>query len=191
MAVKFTKGDSMKSTRTLVAKSPPRDTQSAHNSAGLSPKNTMTGMPGFINTRQSRGRAGAEGGRGSGPHREDEIGKRGSSGAKGMADAHRSRGTVVRNYKAASSGKGSVQKSNDIGSRGPNSKGGAMAGAKGPPTSWGKLPGGGKASGIGNAKEGSAKLYGRSSPRQVSARGARGTMESLAGRARHGKSTMY
>jgi hypothetical protein len=189
--VRFTAGDSVRSTQKIVTQKgkpaePPRRSRS-----GLSPQNTMNGAPGQIDTGQdSSGKKFLRGGpprgaRSAMPRREGAIGRRGGSGARTMGSAAKAPGSADKSYKATSTGTAKGFKSTGGYIGGPPTSSGGSGGPKGPPTSMGKIPGGGKNGGPGS------KLYNRSSPRAVPARGGRGTMEALAGKASRGKSRMY
>jgi hypothetical protein len=157
MAVKFTKGDSIATTRKLVAHNPP---PSAHPRSKSPRGGNSIGMPGYITAHERENMGGAKGGKGFGPAREQDIGERGGSGAKGMGSAKKAPGTAIRNYRSASTGRaGAIRDPNDTGAHHvhtANRKGGSPAGGKAPPSARGRVPGGGRASGIGNSKEGGA-----------------------------------
>ena len=93
MAARFPQGMSIQSTRQTSASSPPRNT--VHGSI-------KAGMPGFVKSGQSASMGGAKGGSGSGPKREGPIGKRGSSGAKGLNKP--APGTSTKSYRSDSTG---------------------------------------------------------------------------------------
>lgn len=93
MAAKFTHGASISQTNSIKAAG-----------GSHSGKITLQGMPGHIKTGQTTSSAKLTGGGGSGPKREGPIGKRGSSGAASMAKASKGAGTVVKSYRAASTG---------------------------------------------------------------------------------------
>jgi hypothetical protein len=100
MGAKFTKGDSVKTTRTLSAKNPLPDVRTA--SHVLEPGSTMPGMPSHIKAGQSDSRGSAQGGKGVGPKREGPIGHKGGSGAKKLAKA--APGMSTKSYKSESTG---------------------------------------------------------------------------------------
>jgi len=172
MGAKFTAGDSIATTRKVVAKNPPRS--SYPTTRGKSPRGgNSIGMPGTIETGGNKGFGGAKGGPGRGPHREGDIGERKPSGARELARARMSPGMSTRNYRAETTGRpGRIEDPDRTGQnhRHTENRGGkGLRGDKGPPTSRGRIPGGGRAAGIGNTKEGGARA---------------GTMESLRGRAK-------
>lgn len=103
MAAKFTHGDSTKTTVTTAQKNPPRNAHTK--SHALEGGNTMSGMPGHIDAGMSASSGGMKGGKAFGPHKGGPIGEKGGSGAKSMGKAKDAPGTVVRNYKSASTGR--------------------------------------------------------------------------------------
>ncbi len=181
MAAKFTKGDSIASTRTTRSQHHP-DEPKTHSVDGPRRGNTMNGMPGYINAHQKEDLGGAKGGKGFGPHREGSIGERGSSGARSLAKASQAPGMSTKNYKSASTGRAGTIKGNaNTGASKVHTRSRGMAGQKAPPTAVGKIGGGHeRAAGIDLAH----------------AKQSRGKMESMTGRARTSsegrrKSLMY
>jgi len=133
MAAKFTQGDSEQTTRSLVAKSPPKTARF---------RNTTNGMPGYINAHPSESMDHARGGKGVGPHREGEVGKRGSSGAKGMGKG--AEGTTTKSYRASSTrSAGTLKDASSTGSHRVHTKERrvSMPGQKAPPTTSGNITG--------------------------------------------------
>ena len=170
MAAKFTRGDSMRTTHVLTAKNPPREAHAT--TRGQSPrKGNSIGMPGFIETGGDKSFAAVKGGRGVGPMREQDIGRRGSSGARSLAKARDSMGMSTGNYKRESTGRPGRIEEGDLtpAHRNTASRGDSAKGDGAPPASRGRIPGGGRNAGMGNRPEGGARG---------------GTMESLRGRAK-------
>lgn len=91
MAIAFTRGDSVKTTRTI--------TKAAVGHKG----NSMKGMPGHIKTGQDTSSGGLASSPGMGPKREGPIGKKGSTGAKHFS-ASQARGSADKSYRATSTG---------------------------------------------------------------------------------------
>ena len=118
MDARFTKGDSVQTTRTIppkvrVAKEPP--------TKAIGPKgvprhgNTMSGMPGHINAHEREDMGGAKGGKGAGPHREGFIGERGRKNNEGHIYRDGA-GTQTKDYRKLSTGKaGTYKKADHIG----------------------------------------------------------------------------
>ncbi len=191
MAAKFTQGTSLrttKSTRNFTHDPAEPKTRSVDGPRG---GNTMNGMPGYINAHQTESMDNARGGKGIGPHREGSIGKRGSSGAKGMASASEATGTVTKSYKSSSTRSAGAIKGNDsTGAHHVHTKvRGSMPGQKAPPTSKGILGGTVRAAGIDRGSN-------RRSAGFQAAIGHAGRMEKLSGKARTSfegrrKSSMY
>lgn len=102
MAAKFTKGDSLHTTRTTAQQNPPKNVQAKSHT--LEGGNTMSGMPGFIESHASKDSGGMKGGKAFGPHRGGPIGEKGGSGAKSMGKEGKAPGTTVKNYRSASTG---------------------------------------------------------------------------------------
>lgn len=188
MAAKFTAGDSIKTTRFISAKNPPPNVRTSSHT--LKSGTTMAGMPGYINAHQTEDMGHAKGGKGFGPHREEYIGKRGSSGAKGMGKG--ATGTTTKDYKSSSTDSaGSIHGNSNTGAHMVHTKNRttSMPGQKAPPTSKGILGGTVRAAGI---DRGSNKR----SAGFKAATGHAGRMESLSGKARTSyegrrKSSMY
>lgn len=142
MAAKFTKGDSVQTTRSTYQRNPPPNVRTRSHS--LKGGSTMPGMPGYINAHQSESMDHARGGKGFGPHREEEVGKRGSSGAKHMAKAGEATGTVTKSYHSASTrAAGGEKDPNSTGSHHVHTKtkSRSMPGQKPPPTTSGNITG--------------------------------------------------
>jgi hypothetical protein len=110
MSAKFTKGDSVHTTRTTAQQHPPKNVEAK--SHALDRGNTMSGMPGHIDAGQSTASGGMKGGKGFGPHRGGPIGEKGGSGAKAMGKAKDAPGTTVKNYKSASTGSAGTLRGN-------------------------------------------------------------------------------
>ena len=183
MAAKFTKGDSITTTHTTRQfNGPPR----------MKTKNSMNGMPGYINAHQTESLDHARGGKGVGPHREAPIGEKGGSGAKSMAKESKGCGTVTKDYKSSSIRSAGTLKSNtETGAHHVHTKTrGRMPGQKEPPTSKGILGGTVRKAGIDNVRsKGFQAAIGHNA-------GHRGRMERLAGSAKthaegRRKSVMY
>lgn len=152
MASRFTQGTSEHTTRIITKKS-------------VDPKPGMHGMPGFVKTGQDTSAGGLANMKGSGPHREGPIGKKGSSGPL-YADQRKFRGSSDKSYRATSTGPGgSVKRDTDIGSRGSSGRGGSER--EGPQR--------------GKPTRGAPQYGGTAS---VGSRGSGGKMESLRGRAK-------
>ncbi len=112
MASRFTQGTNEKTTRVIVKKA-------------VDPRPGMHGMPGYVKTGQDGSSGGLASSKGSGPHREGPIGKKGSSGPL-YADTQKFRGSSDKSYRATSTGPGgTVKKDTDIGSRGSSRVGGS------------------------------------------------------------------
>lgn len=92
MAVAFTKGDSLRSTRNV--------TKPAVNPEG----NSMKGLRGFIKTGQDTSSGGLKGKAGIGPKRPGPIGQKGGASPKAHFTAAKSRGSADKSYKATSTG---------------------------------------------------------------------------------------
>jgi hypothetical protein len=92
MAIAFTKGDSLKTTRTL--------TKAAVGHQG----NSMKGMPGHIKTGQDTSSGGLKNSSGIGPHKPGPIGKKGATSVKAHFTAAKSRGSSDKSYRATSTG---------------------------------------------------------------------------------------
>jgi hypothetical protein len=192
MSAKFTKGDSIRSTRTITPMRRVASEPKTHSVDGPRSGNTMNGMPGYINAHQTESMDHARGGKGFGPHREGPVGKRGSSGAKSMGKSGNATGTTVKNYKSASTDSaGSLHGNSNTGGHHVHTKsrGGPMPGQKPPPTSKGILGGTVRRAGL------DVKRNERSSGFQATI-GHAGRMEKLAGRAKTSyegrrKSSMY
>jgi hypothetical protein len=140
MAAKFTKGDSESTTRSTYQKNPPKNVRTR--SESLKGGSTMAGMPGYINAHQSESMDHARGGKGVGPHREGSVGKRGSSGAKGMGKG--ADGTTTKSYRAASTrSEGTLKGASSTGSHHVHTKERrvSMPGQKAPPTTSGNITG--------------------------------------------------
>jgi hypothetical protein len=139
MAARFTKGDSVQSTRQIspqkrVAREPPAK------SHVLSRGNTMSGMPGYIDAHQSENMGGARGGKGFGPHREAPVGRHG--GHNSVDHPREPTGTMVKDYKRSSTGRPGPYKmnTNDGGKHvhtGLHHSVHKQAGQKAPPTAHG------------------------------------------------------
>lgn len=163
----------MRSTRQISrVNNATRKEPSAKNTAGLSRSNTMTGLPGYINAHAREGMGYAKGEGAAGPRREGDIGRKGgSTKIYGKKDVG---GTMVKDYRSSSTGKPGAVKSNMA--KTPHlhtANRGSGRSVKGPPTSHGKVPGGGKSAGIGASHSGAVRVG-----------GSKGTMESLSGKAR-------
>jgi len=93
MSVRFSQGQSMKTTETTrqFGKSPSVQ------------RNSMKGLPGFIKTGQDKSSGGLVDGKGIGPKREGPIGRRGGSGSPSM-DSGKFRGSSDKSYRATSTG---------------------------------------------------------------------------------------
>lgn len=100
MAAKFTAGDSMKSTRSTNSQHHPGEPKTS--SYGAKSGNTMSGMPGFINSGQTKASGGMKGTSSISPKKGGPIGRKGGSGAKGLAKA--APGMSTKSYRAASTG---------------------------------------------------------------------------------------
>ena len=155
MAIRFYEGASMKSTKIL---------SQAGKSAAVQ-KNSMKGLPGFIQTKADASSGGLTKGKGIGPHREGTIGKRGS-GSPAKFNAVKFRGSSDKSYRATSTATPGKIVSNTVSLA--KEKGGEKEGAqRGKPTRG-------------------AKIAGVHSANRFSASGAGhpGRMESLRGKAR-------
>lgn len=93
MAIRFAKGESMKTTHTT-----------RQFGKAVQHKPSMKGMPGSIRTGQDASKAGLTQNTGIGPKREGPIGKSGSPGVKGKFSASSSRGSADKSYRATSTG---------------------------------------------------------------------------------------
>jgi len=105
MSVRFSQGQSMKTTETTrqFGKSPSVQ------------RNSMKGMPGHIKSGQDASDGGLTNSGGIGPKREGPIGKRGSSGSPRM-DTAKFRGSSDKSYRATSTGPaGRIVKAESIG----------------------------------------------------------------------------
>lgn len=152
MAARFTHGDSIKSTRTLSRtnnagrKEPP-----AKNHAKLPHHNTMTGMPGYIDAHPHVKIDGAKGGHGAGPKREGLIGRHGES-ERFKATSH---GTIAKDaiHGEHKGHVGGIKSNLKDGTHHLHTKNVShkMTNPGSPPTSHGKIPGGGKHAGIGHS----------------------------------------
>src|SRR5271155_3273469 len=105
MAVKFTKGDSIKSTRFISSQHPTPNTIHGHGHGKAG------GMPGYINAHQPQSSAHIKGGNSISPHREGYIGKRGESARFPATSA----GTIDRNVLTKGPHKGSVHGNTNTG----------------------------------------------------------------------------
>lgn len=92
MAIRFTKGDTMTSTK--------RVTKASIGSTS----NTMKGMPGHIKAGQDASDGGLTQKGGIGPKREGPIGSKGGGSAKSHFTAAKSRGSADKSYRATSTG---------------------------------------------------------------------------------------
>lgn len=92
MAIRFTKGDSMKTT-TRITKA-----------AVGSKSNTMKGMPGIVKTGQDTSDGGLTQKGGIGPKREGPIGKKTGAGVGSHFTAAKFRGSADKSYRATSTG---------------------------------------------------------------------------------------
>lgn len=92
MAIAFTKGDSVKTTRTI--------TKAAVGHKG----NSMKGLPGFIKTGQDASSGGLKNSSGIGPHKPGPIGSKGGGSVKSHFTAAKSRGSADKSYRATSTG---------------------------------------------------------------------------------------
>ena len=92
MAIAFTKGDTMRTTRVITKPAV------GHKS------NSMKGMPGFIKTGQDTSSGGLAISPGVGPKKPGPIGQRGGGSAKSHFTAEKSRGSSDKSYRATSTG---------------------------------------------------------------------------------------
>lgn len=192
MPAKFTQGDSIRTTRATHNFSHDPPEPKTHSVDGPRRGNTMNGMPGYINAHQTESMAHARGGKGFGPHREGSVGKRGSSGAKGMGKEARAGGTTIKSYHECSTAEAGTLKGNDsTGAHHVHTKSKSrMPGQKAPPTSKGILGGTIRKAGIDNVRsKGFQASIGHNG-------GHRGRMERLSGSAKthaegRRKSVMY
>lgn len=92
MAIAFTKGDSVKTTRTI--------TKAAVGHKG----NSMKGLPGFIKTGQDTSSGGLTNSSGVGPKKPGPIGQKGGGSVKQHFTAAKSRGSSDKSYRATSTG---------------------------------------------------------------------------------------
>jgi hypothetical protein len=179
-AARFTKGDSIRSTRTPTAINPPPN-KSGH-SPNLRSGSTMPGLPGFIDAHDPKDYAHARGGRSMGepPAAGRYIGKRGASGVSHMDNASsRSAGTMVKGQSLTKDRRpGSYKQNTHTGSFGSNK---LTHQGEGGTTAAGSIPGGGK----GGARWGKGVRQTGTQGRVSGLSG--GTMESMKGRAKVSK----
>ncbi len=182
MPAKFAKGQSIQTTNA---------TREFNGPERMKTRNSMNGMPGYIDAHQREDMGGAKGGKGFGPHREGPIGERKGSGAKSMAKAADAPGMATKNYKSASTDSaGTLKPASETGSHKIHTanRTKSMPGQKAPPTSKGILGGTIQKAGIDNARsKGFQAAIGR---------GSGGKMEKLRGHTQTSsegrrKSSMY
>jgi|SRR5277367_3994581 len=151
MAARFNKGQSIATTNA---------TREFHGPKGLKTRNTMNGMPGYIDAHEPEDMGGAKGGKGFGPHREGPIGERKGSGAKEMAKAKNAPGMATKNYKSISTDSpGSLHGNENTGTNHQHTANRThrMPGQKAPPTSRGILGGTVQRAGLNAFKGGGVK----------------------------------
>lgn len=175
MAAKFTHGDSIQSTRQISrVNNAGRKEPAARNHSALGHRNTMTGMPGYIDAHPHVEIDGAKGGKGAGPKREGDIGRhRETERFKPTAHGTVAKDAIHGEHKGHAGGIKSNQHDGTHHLHSKNVSRGTGGSKKGPPTSHGKIPGG---TGIGSSHSGT---FGKG----IGQKGHAGRMESLKGRA--------